>query len=53
MSDRIAASLRQLFEENRIVFWYDADHTADVDQYLNELRTTLMAEIAAGKKVIV
>ena len=25
MSDRIAASLRQLFEENRIVFWYDAD----------------------------
>ena len=25
MSDRIAASLRQLFEEHRIVFWYDAD----------------------------
>jgi len=25
MSDRIAASLRRLFEENRIVFWYDAD----------------------------
>lgn len=24
MSDRIAASLRQLFEEQRIVFWYDA-----------------------------
>ena len=24
MSDRIAASLRQLFEEHRIVFWYDA-----------------------------
>lgn len=26
---------------------------ADVDQYVNELRRTLMAEIAAGKKVIV
>jgi len=26
---------------------------ADVDQYVNELRKTLMAEIAAGKKVIV
>lgn len=26
---------------------------ADVDQYLSELRKTLMAEIAAGKKVIV
>jgi energy-coupling factor transporter ATP-binding protein EcfA2 len=26
---------------------------ADVDQYINELRKTLMAEIAAGKKVIV
>jgi uncharacterized protein (TIGR02687 family) len=25
MNDRIAASLRQLFEEHRIVFWYDAD----------------------------
>lgn len=25
MSDRIAASLRQLFEDHRIVFWYDAD----------------------------
>lgn len=25
MSDRIAASLRQLFEDKRIVFWYDAD----------------------------
>ena len=25
MSDRIAASLRRLFEEHRIVFWYDAD----------------------------
>jgi len=25
MSDRIAASLQQLFEEYRIVFWYDAD----------------------------
>jgi uncharacterized protein (TIGR02687 family) len=25
MSDRIAASLRQLFDEHRIVFWYDAD----------------------------
>ena len=25
MSNRIAASLRQLFEENRLVFWYDAD----------------------------
>lgn len=25
MSDRIAASLLQLFEEYRIVFWYDAD----------------------------
>ena len=24
MSDRIAASLRRLFEEHRIVFWYDA-----------------------------
>ena len=26
---------------------------ADVDQYVNELRRTLMAEVAAGKKVIV
>ena len=25
MSDRIAASLRRLFEDHRIVFWYDAD----------------------------
>jgi len=25
MSDRIAASLRLLFEEHRLVFWYDAD----------------------------
>ena len=25
MSDRIAASLRQLFEDKRLVFWYDAD----------------------------
>ncbi|HQT89980.1 MAG TPA: BREX-1 system phosphatase PglZ type A [Acidiphilium sp.] len=25
MSERIAASLRRQFEENRIVFWYDAD----------------------------
>jgi uncharacterized protein (TIGR02687 family) len=25
MSDRIAASLRQLFEDRRIIFWYDAD----------------------------
>lgn len=25
MSDRIAASLRQLFDEHRLVFWYDAD----------------------------
>lgn len=25
MSDRIAASLRRLFEEHRIVFWYDTD----------------------------
>lgn len=25
MSDRISASLQQLFEEYRIVFWYDAD----------------------------
>lgn len=26
MSDRIGASLRRLFEEHRLVFWYDADH---------------------------
>jgi protein tyrosine phosphatase len=26
---------------------------ADVEQYVNELRKTLLAEIAAGKKVIV
>lgn len=25
MTDRIAASLQQMFEEHRIVFWYDAD----------------------------
>ena len=25
MTDRIAASLRQLFEDKRLVFWYDAD----------------------------
>ncbi|MCR9111162.1 BREX-1 system phosphatase PglZ type A [Marivita sp. XM-24bin2] len=25
MTDRIAASLRRLFDEHRIVFWYDAD----------------------------
>ena len=24
MTDRIAASLRRLFDEHRIVFWYDA-----------------------------
>lgn len=33
MSDRIAASLRRLFEEHRIVFWYDAarDMRAEFD----------------------
>jgi len=31
MSDRITASLRRLFEEHRIVFWYDADRDMQVE----------------------
>jgi len=39
MSDRLKASLRRLFEDQRIVFWYDADRdmraefeAADLDE---------------------
>lgn len=46
MSDRIAASLRQLFEENRLVFWYDADRDMRAEFDAVDLPSVTKLEIA-------
>jgi uncharacterized protein (TIGR02687 family) len=46
MSDRIAASLRRLFEENRIVFWYDADRDMRGEFDAADLQGVTKLEIA-------
>lgn len=46
MSDRIAASLRQLFEDKRIVFWYDADRDMRAEFDAVELPGVTKLEIA-------
>ena len=45
MSDRIAASLRRLFEEHRIVFWYDAAKDMRGEFELLDLPDVVMLEI--------
>lgn len=46
MSDRIAASLRQLFEDRRIVFWYDADRDMRAEFDAVDLTGVTKLEIA-------
>ena len=46
MSDRIAASLRLLFEDQRIVFWYDADRDMRVEFEAVDLPGVTKLEIA-------
>ncbi|MGF6862763.1 uncharacterized protein (TIGR02687 family) [Rhodobacteraceae bacterium MBR-64] len=46
MSDRIAASLRQLFEDKRIVFWYDADRDMRAEFEAVDLPGVTKLEIA-------
>jgi uncharacterized protein (TIGR02687 family) len=46
MSDRIAASLRRLFEEHRIVFWYDADREMRAEFEAVDLPGVTKLEIA-------
>lgn len=46
MSDRIAASLRRLFEEHRIVFWYDADRDMRAEFDAADLQGVTKLEIA-------
>ncbi|MBY5873815.1 BREX-1 system phosphatase PglZ type A [Rhizobium leguminosarum] len=46
MSDRIAASLRRLFEEYRIVFWYDTDHDMRAEFDTLELSGVTKLDIA-------
>mgnify|MGYP003382082066 FL=1 len=46
MSERIAASLRQLFEEHRIVFWYDADRDMRAEFEAVDLPGVTKLEIA-------
>ncbi|MFN4016746.1 MAG: BREX-1 system phosphatase PglZ type A [Reyranella sp.] len=46
MSDRIAASLQQLFEEYRIVFWYDADRDMRAEFDALNLSSVTKLEIA-------
>jgi uncharacterized protein (TIGR02687 family) len=46
MSDRIAASLRLLFEDHRIVFWYDADRDMRTEFDAVELPGVIKLEIA-------
>ncbi|MBY3093309.1 BREX-1 system phosphatase PglZ type A [Rhizobium laguerreae] len=46
MSDRIAASLRRLFEEHRIVFWYDTDRDMRAEFDALELSGVTKLEIA-------
>ncbi|MBY5806099.1 BREX-1 system phosphatase PglZ type A [Rhizobium ruizarguesonis] len=46
MSDRIAASLRRLFEEHRIVFWYDTDRELRAEYDALELSGVTKLDIA-------
>lgn len=46
MSDRIAASLRRLFEEHRIVFWYDAAHDMRAEFDALDLEGVTKLEVA-------
>ena len=46
MNDRIAASLRQLFEDKRIAFWYDADRDMRAEFDAVELPGVTKLEIA-------
>jgi uncharacterized protein (TIGR02687 family) len=46
MSDRIAASLRQLFEDKRLVFWYDADRDMRAEYEAVDLPGVTKLEIA-------
>jgi uncharacterized protein (TIGR02687 family) len=46
MSDRIAASLRRLFEDQRIVFWYDADRDMRAEFEAADLDSVTKLEIA-------
>ncbi|ULJ77355.1 hypothetical protein MF410_15000 [Rhizobium sp. C104] len=46
MSDRIAASLRRLFEEHRIVFWYDTDRDMRAEFDALELSGVTKLDIA-------
>ncbi|MBL0403841.1 BREX-1 system phosphatase PglZ type A [Microvirga aerilata] len=46
MSERIAASLARLFEEQRIVFWYDAAHDMRADYDSIDLPDVVKLEIA-------
>lgn len=46
MSDRIAASLRLLFEDHRIVFWYDADRDMRAEFEAVDLSGVTKLEIA-------
>lgn len=46
MSDRIAASLRRLFDEHRIVFWYDTDRDMRAMFDALDLPGVTMLEIA-------
>lgn len=45
MSDRIAAGLRRLFEEHRIVFWYNADRDMRADFDAADLNGVTKLEI--------
>ncbi|WP_426039699.1 BREX-1 system phosphatase PglZ type A [Brevundimonas sp. DC300-4] len=46
MSDRISASLRRLFEEHRIVFWYDVDRDMRAEFDAADLDGVTKLEIA-------
>lgn len=46
MSDRFAASLRQLFEDKRLVFWYDADRDMRAEFEAVDLPGVTKLEIA-------
>ena len=46
MTDRIAASLRRLFEDQRIVFWYDADRDMRAEFEALDLDGVTRLEIA-------
>ncbi len=46
MTDRIAASLRRLFEEHRIVFWYDAARDMRAEFEALDLEGVIKLEVA-------